>query len=66
MLSDLVNKSWECLSDAISENQTVKIFSLNACGVNNVAFEYLVPALDKNKTLEILDLSYNYMGDDMA
>jgi Ran GTPase-activating protein (RanGAP) involved in mRNA processing and transport len=31
-----------------------------------VTFECLVPALDKNSNLEILDLSYNYMGDDMA
>jgi Ran GTPase-activating protein (RanGAP) involved in mRNA processing and transport len=44
----------------------VQILSLNACGIDNVAFEYLVPALEKNIGLEILDLSYNYMGDDMA
>ena len=62
----LSKRSWKALSDGIAQNNTVKILSLNACCVNNVAFEQLVPALNKNTSLEILDLSYNYMGDDMA
>jgi hypothetical protein len=62
----LGKKSWKWLCEGIEENSTVKILSLNACGIDNVAFEFLVPALDKNTSIEILDLSYNYMGDDMA
>lgn len=31
-----------------------------------MAFDYMVPALLKNTSLEILDLSYNFMGDEMA
>lgn len=62
----LSGKSWEVLCDGIAKNSTIGILSLNAWGINNVAFECLVPALQKNTSLEILDMSYNYMGDEMA
>lgn len=59
-------KSWQCIGESLGTNNTVKILSINACGVDSSAFEALVPALDKNTSMEILDLSYNFMGDDMA
>ena len=62
----MANKSWKVLWEGIAKNKTITILSLHAWGVNNVTFEYLVPALEKNISLEILDLSYNYMGDEMA
>ena len=62
----LSKKSWQCIGESLGTNNTVKILSINACGVDSSAFEALVPALDKNTSMEILDLSYNFMGDDMA
>mmetsp|Transcript_32156 Transcript_32156/g.28501 ORF Transcript_32156/g.28501 Transcript_32156/m.28501 type:complete len:268 (-) Transcript_32156:8-811(-) len=62
----LSNKSWETLSQSISQNQTIKILGLNAVGLNHNVFKYLAPCLDSNSTLEILDLSYNFMGDEMG
>ena len=59
-------KSWEVLCEGVAKNSSITILSLNAWGVNNITFDYLVPALQKNTSLEILDLSYNYMGDEMA
>ncbi|CAI2366044.1 unnamed protein product [Moneuplotes crassus] len=58
--------SWECIGKAISGNKSIKTLALNACGVNNDAFEYLVPAMKQNKSIEILDLSCNYMRDEMS
>ncbi|CAI2360030.1 unnamed protein product [Moneuplotes crassus] len=58
--------SWGCIGKAISNNNSIKTLALNACRVNNNAFAHLVPAMEKNKSIEILDLSCNYMGDKMS
>ena len=34
--------------------------------MNHNVFKHLVPCLDVNSNIEILDLSYNFMGDEMS
>lgn len=51
---------------AIASNKSIRTLALNACGVNNDALGELTKAMEQNTSIEILDLSCNYMGDEMA
>lgn len=58
--------SWKLIADSLKENKTITILSLNAMSLNPTSLEVLVPAFSNNRTIETLDLSYNYMGDKVA
>jgi Ran GTPase-activating protein (RanGAP) involved in mRNA processing and transport len=62
----LSKESWILIAESIEENNTITIVSLNAMGLGPKSLEILVPAISKNKIIETLDLSYNYMGDKIA
>jgi len=55
--------SWTLIANALKKNCTIQILILNAMNLKPSAWEILSPAFAQNRSVETLDLSYNYMGD---
>jgi Ran GTPase-activating protein (RanGAP) involved in mRNA processing and transport len=62
----LSKDSWQAIADGVRVNTSIKYLALNAMALDPKALEILVPAFSENRTLETLDLSYNYMGDKVS
>jgi Ran GTPase-activating protein (RanGAP) involved in mRNA processing and transport len=54
--------SFPCIVKLIHSNRSIRILILQSCNVGEVSAEFIGEGLEKNRTLEQLDLSGNPMG----